>query len=173
MNYAVEPKLNPKSEVSPLRLRFLGAASTVTGSRYFLTNDRINVLVDCGLFQGLKELRLKNWDRFPINPKTIDAIVLTHVHLDHSGYIPRLVKEGFKGKIFCTRATLGLCKILLTDAGRIQEEDAEWLSRKKNSKHSPALPLFTEKDAEAALKQFVPVSFDESFEVTEGVRATF
>jgi metallo-beta-lactamase family protein len=159
--------------IETLRLRFLGAAGTVTGSKYLITTGEKNVLVDCGLFQGLKELRLKNWDRFPIDPKTIEAIVLTHAHLDHSGYIPRLVKEGFTGNIFCTRATLALCRILLTDAGRIQEEDAEWLSRKKFSKHSPALPLFSEKDAEAALKQFVPVSFDESFEVTQGIRATF
>ena len=160
-------------EIKPFRIRFLGAARTVTGSKYLLTNDSKNVLVDCGLFQGLKELRLKNWDRFPIDPKSIDAVILTHAHLDHSGYIPRLIKEGFKGKIFCTRATMALCKILLLDAGRIQEEDAEWLNRKKYSKHSPALPLFSEDDAEAALKQFVPINFDESFEVTQGIHATF
>ncbi len=165
--------MNFRSTIKPLRLRFLGAAGTVTGSKYLITTGERNVLVDCGLFQGLKELRLKNWDRFPIDPKTIDAIVLTHAHLDHSGYIPRLIKEGFKGNIFCTRATLALCKILLTDAGRIQEEDAEWLSHKKFSKHSPALPLFSEKDAAAALEQFVPINFDESFEVTQGIHATF
>ena len=111
------------------RLRFLGAAGTVTGSKYLHSNSTQKILVDCGLFQGLKELRLKNWDRFPIDPKTIDAIVLTHAHLDHSGYIPRLINEGFKGKIFCTPATLALCKILLADAGHIQEEEAEWLNR--------------------------------------------
>lgn len=165
--------MNSKVAIGPSRLRFLGAAGTVTGSKYLLTTGEKNILVDCGLFQGLKELRLKNWDRFPIDPKTIEAIVLTHAHLDHSGYIPRLIKEGFKGNIFCTRATFALCKILLTDAGRIQEEDAAWLSRKTFSKHSPALPLFSEKDAEVALKQFVPVSFDESFEAAQGVRATF
>ena len=155
------------------RLRFLGAAGTVTGSKYLLSNSTQKILVDCGLFQGLKELRLKNWDRFPIDPKTIDAIVLTHAHLDHSGYIPRLINEGFKGKIFCTPATLALCKILLADAGHIQEEEAEWLNRKKLSKHEPAKPLFTEKDAEAALKLFIPQAFDDSFEVVSGVRATF
>ncbi len=170
---ADDSKLNLKAVVSTFRLRFLGAASTVTGSKYLLTNDKINILVDCGLFQGLKELRLKNWDRFPVDPKKIDAVILTHAHLDHSGYIPRLIKEGFKGKIFCTRATMALCKILLADAGRIQEEDAEWFNRKKFSKHSPALPLFSEKDAEAALELFVPIGFDESFEVTQGIRATF
>ncbi len=155
------------------RIRFLGAAETVTGSKYLLTNDKINVLVDCGLFQGLKELRLKNWDRFPIDPSLIDAIILTHAHIDHSGYIPRLIKEGFKGKIFCTPATLALCRILLPDTGYLQEEEADWLNRKRFSKHSPALPLFTEKEAEQALKQFVAINFDEAFTVVEGLRATF
>ncbi len=155
------------------RLRFLGAAGTVTGSKYLLTNDQRNILIDCGLFQGLKELRLKNWDRFPIDPKIIDAIVLSHAHLDHSGYIPKLINDGFKGKIFCTPATFALCRILLTDSGHLQEEEAEWLNRKKFSKHSPALPLFSEKDAENALKQFVPKAFDDSFEVAPGIRATF
>jgi metallo-beta-lactamase family protein len=158
---------------SPFRLRFLGAALTVTGSRYLLTNDKINILVDCGLFQGLKELRLKNWDRFPIEPSLINAIILTHAHLDHSGYIPRLVKEGFRGKVFCTKATLALCRILLADSGRIQEEEAEWLNRKKLSKHAPALPLYQEKDALAALELFEPQDFDEAFEVMPGVQATF
>lgn len=161
------------SRADQFRLRFLGAAGTVTGSKYLLANDKQKILIDCGLFQGLKELRLKNWDQFPIDPKFIDAIVLTHAHLDHSGYIPRLVKEGFRGKIFCTPATFALCRILLTDAGFLQEEEAEWLNRKQFSKHSPALPLFTEKDAEISFEQFVPINFDESFEVTQGVRATF
>ncbi len=159
--------------VEKFRIRFLGAAETVTGSKYLLTNDKINVLVDCGLFQGLKELRLKNWDRFPINPNQIDAIILTHAHIDHSGYIPRLIKEGFKGKIFCTSATLALCRILLPDTGYLQEEEAEWLNKKKFSKHSPALPLFTEKEAEQALQRFAAKNFDEIFDVTDGIRATF
>ncbi len=157
----------------PYRLRFLGAAGTVTGSKTLLSNEKQKILVDCGLFQGLKELRLKNWDRFPIDPKSIDAIVLTHAHLDHSGYIPKLINEGFRGKVFCTPATFALSRILLMDAGHLQEEEAEWLTRKKFSKHSPALPLFSEKDAEAALKQFVPKAFDDSFEVAPGIRATF
>ncbi len=163
----------PDAKRDLLRLRFLGAAGTVTGSKYLLSNEKQKLLVDCGIFQGLKELRLKNWDRFPIDPKTIDAIVLTHAHLDHSGYIPRLINEGFIGKIFCTHATLALCRILLIDAGHLQEEEAEWLNRKKFSKHSPALPLFSEMDAEAALKQFVPKSFNDLFEVVPGIRATF
>lgn len=155
------------------RIRFLGAAGTVTGSKYLLTNDQKNILVDCGLFQGLKELRLKNWDRFPIDPKSIDAVILTHAHIDHSGHIPRLIKEGFKGKVFCTKATYALCQILLLDAGYLQEEEAHWLNKKHFSKHKPALPLFTKEDAEIALEQFVTKNFDESFEVTEGVRASF
>ena len=158
---------------SPYRLRFLGAAETVTGSKYLITNDSQNILVDCGLFQGLKELRLKNWDRFPLGPKSIDAIVLTHAHIDHSGYIPRLIKEGFKGKIFCTEATLALCRILLPDTGYIQEEEAEWLNRKHFSKHKPALPLFSKEEAEASLEYFVAQKFDESFEVAKGIKATF
>ncbi len=155
------------------RIRFLGAAGTVTGSKYLLTNDNTNILVDCGLFQGLKELRLKNWDRFPIDPKKINAIILTHAHIDHSGYIPRLIKEGFTGKIFCTSATFSLCQILLPDAGYLQEEEAEWLNRKHFSKHKPALPLFSKEDAEKSLEQFVTKSFDDSFEVSKGIRATF
>lgn len=155
------------------RLRFLGAAGTVTGSKYLLTNDGKNLMVDCGLFQGLKELRLKNWDRFPIDPRKIEAIVLTHAHIDHSGYIPRLIKEGFRGKVYCTEATLALCRILLPDTGYLQEEEAQWLDRKRLSKHAPALPLFSQKDAEAALEYFVAKPFDQPFEVMPGVEATF
>lgn len=163
----------PGSKAAQFRLRFLGAAGTVTGSKYLLATDKQKILVDCGLFQGLKELRLKNWDEFPIYPNSIDAIILTHAHLDHSGYIPRLVKGGFKGNVFCTPATYALCRILLIDAAYLQEEEADWLNRKKFSKHSPALPLFTKKDAETSLEQFVPINFDESFAVTQDVRATF
>ena len=157
----------------PARIRFLGAAGTVTGSKYLLTNSEHNILIDCGLFQGLKELRLKNWDRFPIEPKNIDAIVLTHAHIDHSGYIPRLIKEGFRGKIFCTSATLELCRILLLDTGYLQEEEADWLNRKGLSKHDLALPLFTKVEAENSLKQFVAINFDETFEVAPSFRARF
>ncbi len=156
-----------------LRIRFLGAAETVTGSRYLITINNQNILVDCGLFQGPKNLRLKNWDQFEIDPKSIDAVVLTHAHLDHSGYLPRLIKNGFTGKVFCTHATMALCQILLPDAGYIQEEDAEWLNRKHFSKHSPALPLFTKLEAEIALKQFVPKKFDEIFKATENFNVTF
>lgn len=162
-----------KAMFSPSRLRFLGAAGTVTGSKYLLTTGDAHVLIDCGLFQGLKELRLKNWDRFPIAPEKIEAVILTHAHIDHSGYIPRLIKEGFVGKIYCTPATLELCKILLPDTGYIQEEDARWLNRKNLSKHHPALPLYTREEAEEALRQFVPVEFDLPFRVTKEFRVTF
>ncbi|CAN5526448.1 MBL fold metallo-hydrolase [soil metagenome] len=161
------------SVTSNTRIRFLGGAGTVTGSKYLLTSGEKNILIDCGLFQGLKELRLKNWDRFPIDPKTIEAVVLTHAHIDHSGYVPRLIKEGFTGKIYCTHATMELCRILLPDTGYIQEEEAQWLSRKKLSKHQTPLPLFSKDEAEKSLEQFVPKNFDEPFEVIPGFRASF
>ncbi len=161
------------NEVNVGRLRFLGGARTVTGSKYLLTINSKHILVDCGLFQGLKELRLKNWDRFPIQPSKIDAIILTHAHIDHSGYIPRLVKEGFRGKVFCTHPTLALCTILLLDTGHLQEEEAEFLSRKKTSKHSPPLPLFTQKEAEESLNYFIPQEFNKEFEISSDIKVSF
>jgi metallo-beta-lactamase family protein len=140
-------------------LQFLGGAGTVTGSKYLLTVNNQNILIDCGLFQGLKNLRLKNWDPFPIEPSKISAIVLTHAHIDHSGYIPRLIAEGFQGKIYSTHATRDLCKILLPDCGYLMEEEAAYLNRIKKTKHEPALPFFTIAQAEAALRFFEPVSF--------------
>lgn len=131
------------------------------------------ILIDCGLFQGLKTLRLKNWEPFPVEAKTIDAIVLTHAHIDHSGYIPRLIKEGFRGKVFCTPGTLAICRILLPDAGYLQEEEAEYLNRKKRSKHTPALPLFSKEEAELALNCFVPHDFHEEFEPVRGLKVRF
>ncbi len=147
-----------------LTLGFHGAAGTVTGSRYLLETNGKRILVDCGLFQGLKELRLKNWSKPSFNPEAIDAVVLTHAHIDHSGYLPRLVKEGFHGPIYCTPATRDLAEILLRDAARLQEEDAEYANRKGFSKHHPALPLFTEADAEAALRLMRGVEHDIQFE---------
>ena len=140
-------------------LQFLGGAGTVTGSKYLLTYNNRRILIDCGLFQGLKSLRLKNWERFPVNPAEIDSVILTHAHMDHSGYIPRLIKDGFKGKIYSTAATKDLCKILLPDSGHLMEEEAEYLNRKGKTKHAPALPLFTKKEAERSLEYFETVPF--------------
>lgn len=150
-----------------MKLTFLGAVGTVTGSKYLLEDGGKKFLIDCGLFQGAKEWRLKNWDKFPVDPASIDAIVLTHAHLDHSGYLPRLIKEGFKGPIFCSEATLDLCKILLPDSGLIQEEDATRANRYNYSKHAPALPLYTAAEAVEALRQFKPVSWAQSHALSE------
>lgn len=139
-------------------LTFHGAAGTVTGSRYLITTDHSKVLVDCGLFQGLKKLRLKNWEAFPVPANEIDAVFLTHAHLDHSGYLPALVKQGFRGPIYSTRATYELCKILLADAAKLQEEEANFNNRHGTSKHHPALPLYTSDNAQEALKLFEPVT---------------
>lgn len=142
-----------------MKLTFLGAAGTVTGSKYLLESSGQKILVDCGLFQGLKELRLMNWEKFTFQPSEIDAVLLTHAHIDHSGCLPLLVKNGFTGLIYCSDATFDLCKILLPDSGRIHEDDAERANRYGYTKHNPALPLYTEEDAENALKYFHPVPF--------------
>jgi metallo-beta-lactamase family protein len=156
-----------------MTLSFLGGAGTVTGSKFLLQHQRDNLLVDCGLFQGFKALRLRNWAPFPVEPRAIGAVVLTHAHLDHSGYLPLLVKRGFKGQIFCTRSTGELCAILLPDAGYLQEKDAEFANRHKFSKHRPALPLYTEEDAWTALEQLVPVPFDDEQVLPGGAKLRF
>ena len=135
-----------------MKLTFWGAAGTVTGSRYLLEDAGKNYLVDCGLFQGLKDLRLRNWSDFPVPPASISAVILTHAHIDHSGYIPKLVKSGFKGPIYCSPATFELCSILLPDSGHLQEEDAERANSHGSSRHKPALPLSTEQDARDRLQ---------------------
>lgn len=143
-----------------LELIFLGATQTVTGSKYLLKTRSHSILVDCGLFQGFKELRLRNWTHFPVPPRSIDAIVLTHAHIDHSGYIPLLVKNGFSGPIYGSAGTCDLCSILLPDSGHLQEEDAKFANKHSFSKHKPALPLYTREDALNSLKQFQVVDFD-------------
>lgn len=143
-----------------MKLQFLGATGTVTGSKYLLESNGKKILVDCGLFQGLKELRLRNWSPFPIKPSTIEAVALTHAHIDHSGYLPLLVKNGFKGPIYATKATIELCSILLPDSGYLQEEDAKRANRYGYTKHQPALPLYTREDADRALKQFQVVEYE-------------
>ena len=154
-------------------ITFLGAARTVTGLKYLLELDGSRLLVDCGLFQGLKELRERNWQTLPVDAATIDAVILTHAHLDHCGYLPRLVAEGFTGRIFCTQGTGSLCRIVLPDAGRLQEEDAELANKHGYSKHTPALPLFTEEDANRALVQLQLIGYDRPVPVADGVEATF
>ncbi|PJD95926.1 MAG: MBL fold metallo-hydrolase [Parachlamydia sp.] len=152
-----------------MKLTFLGATLTVTGSKYLLEVAKKKYLIDCGLFQGQKELRLRNREPFPIDPRTITAVILTHAHLDHSGYIPLLIKQGFKGKIFASHSTCDLCEILLLDAGRIQEDDARRANRYGYSKHHPALPLYTENDAKDALKYFHGVDFDKIYHLEDNL----
>jgi metallo-beta-lactamase family protein len=154
-------------------LTFLGAAGTVTGSKYLLQSQGLRLLVDCGLFQGYKQLRLRNWASLPINPRDIAAVVLTHAHLDHSGYLPLLVKNGFSGRVYCTEATHDLCGILLPDSGHLQEKDAVFANRHGFSKHSPALPLYTQSDAERALTLFSPVAFEREFALPGGFTGRF
>jgi metallo-beta-lactamase family protein len=155
------------------RVTFLGAARTVTGSKYLLESGSVKVLIDSGLFQGLKELRERNWSPLPVDPSEIDSVVLTHAHLDHCGYLPRLVAQGFKGRVFCTAGTQDLCRIVLPDSGRIQEEDAEQANRGRYSRHSPALPLYTEQDAFRAISLLQPVGYDRPMPVAAGVEVDF
>ena len=156
-----------------VKLTFLGAAGTVTGSKYLLATGDRNILIDCGLFQGFKQLRLRNWAQFPVPPGSIDDVLLTHAHLDHSGYLPLLVRNGFRGPILCTDATRALCGLLLTDSGHLQERDAEFANRHGFSKHKPALPLYTEADAEAALGRFRSVPFHKTVPIAPGLDARF
>jgi len=155
------------------RLIFLGATGTVTGSRFVLETEERRMLIDCGMFQGLKKNRLKNWDPFPIPPSEIDRVFLTHAHIDHSGYLPRFCKDGFTGKIHCTYATHDLCEIMLRDSGHIQEEDAYWANKKGYSKHRPARPLYTVEDAEKALSHFEPLYYGQDLFVTDRLRVRF
>ena len=148
-------------------LTFLGAAGTVTGSRYLLEVGGERLMIDCGLFEGLKELRLRNWSPVPISAKSVQWLALTHAHLDHTGYIPRLINEGFDGEIYSTAATLDLCKLLLPDSGHLQEEDAEYANRKGFSKHRLALPLYTYNDAVASLDRFRAVDESKPLRVSE------
>jgi metallo-beta-lactamase family protein len=147
-------------------IQFLGATRTVTGSKHLVDVGGYRVLVDCGLFQGLKELRLRNWEPFPIDPASIDSVILTHAHIDHTGFLPRLVRDGFAGDVYCTPATDELARILLPDSARLQEEEADYSNKKGSSKHQPALPLYTEGDATAALKLLRPVNFHKPVKLT-------
>lgn len=154
-------------------LRFLGATGTVTGSRYLVEANGKRILVDCGLFQGYKQLRERNWKPFPVPPKSIDCVVLTHAHLDHSGYLPALVRNGFRGIVHCTRATGELCNLLLPDSGHLQEEEARYALHKGYSKHVNPKPLYTFEDARSALGHFEPKDFDKNVDLGPGISARF
>jgi metallo-beta-lactamase family protein len=151
-------------------LHFFGAAGTVTGSRYLLESKGARFLIDCGLFQGLKSLRLRNWAPFPVKPKSVSAVLLSHAHLDHSGYLPAFARDGFKGPIYTSRATRALCEILLTDSAHLQEQDAEFANRRGFSKHHPALPLYDARAAKRVMRQFSSVQFNEWRELADGAR---
>ncbi|MBX3621992.1 MAG: MBL fold metallo-hydrolase [Rhizobacter sp.] len=140
-----------------MKISFLGAADAVTGSRHLVEIGSQNILLDCGMFQGFKTLRQRNWAPFPVPPKSIDAVVLSHAHLDHSGWLPALVRDGFKGDILCTQATRDLAEVMLLDAAHLQEEDARRANRYGFSRHAPALPLYTVTDAKRAMSRFKPV----------------
>lgn len=155
-------------------LSFWGAAGTVTGSKYLIQSDRARVLIDCGLFQGGRELRERNWQEPPFNAASLDAVLLTHAHIDHTGYLPRLVRHGFRGPVYCSRGSADLVKILLPDSARLQEEEADYRNRHKITRHAPALPLYTEQDAREALKLLQIVSNDGApVPVAKGVQAEF
>jgi len=154
-------------------LSFCGATGTVTGSRFLLEHNGFKLLVDCGIFQGLKDLRLRNWNPTPFEPGEIDLVVLTHAHLDHSGYLPRLVQSGFTGPILATEATCDLCGILWPDSGHIQEEDARFANKRGYSKHRPALPLYTEEQARQSLGQLRPRPFDRTLQIHEDIEIRF
>jgi len=154
-------------------LTFLGAAGTVTGSKHYLQSGQTRLLLDCGLFQGLKELRLRNWAPCPVPAASIGGVLLSHAHIDHSGALPRLGREGFRGPIYCTPGTADLLKIMLPDAAHLQEEEAQFANRHQTSRHQPALPLFTTADADQVLAQVRPVGFNDSFSPAQGVTARF
>jgi metallo-beta-lactamase family protein len=158
-----------------MKLKFLGAAGTVTGSKSLIETNGRKILVDCGLFQGLKALRLRNWEAFPVPASEIHAVILTHAHIDHSGYLPRLYREGFRGQVYCTPSTGHLAKILLMDSAHLMEEEARYANKRGFSKHKPALPLFTKDDAERVLElfRFVPFHAEVELAGTQGVKVLF
>jgi metallo-beta-lactamase family protein len=156
-----------------VRVKFLGGAGTVTGSKYLLEIDDFRLLVDCGLFQGLKELRLRNREPIPIDPSQIDAVVLTHAHLDHCGYLPKLFKDGFDGPVYCTVPTVDLVKLILRDSAKLQEEEAEFARKKGYSKHANPQPLYEQKDVEAVLPKLRGHSYHVQVRITENIECSF
>lgn len=155
------------------KLTFLGATETVTGSKYLLEVGGKRIMIDCGVFQGLKELRLRNWEPLPINPATIDYVLLTHAHIDHTGYLPRLVRDGFRGDVYCTETTKDLLGIMLPDSGKLQEEDARFANKHGFSKHRPALPLYTLEDAKESLQYIRGVDYRQEVQLTPEVKFYF
>ena len=156
-----------------MKLTFLGATRTVTGSRFLIEQNSFRVLVDCGLFQGPREWKERNWSEFPVDPASIDCVVLTHAHIDHSGYLPRLVRLGFKNPIYCTPATAELLELMLPDSARLQEEDARYANKIRYTKHDPALPLYTEADAFETLGYLKPLDFYSNFKLTDELSFSF
>jgi metallo-beta-lactamase family protein len=156
-----------------LTMTSLGGAGTVTGSKHLLEHDGKRILIDCGLFQGMKNLRELNWEPLPVPPASIDAVILTHAHLDHSGYLPRLVRDGFRGRIYATAATRDVAALILKDSAHLNEKDAAYLNRIGATRHKPALPLYNSEDAERALELFTPVPFSEVTELPGGAKVTF
>src|SRR5215468_9126183 len=161
-------------------IQFLGAAGTVTGSKHLINTSTstggkagLQVLIDCGLFQGKKEWRSRNWEDTPVPAREIDAVILTHAHLDHCGWIPRLVREGFNGPIFATPSTIDLCGVVLPDSGHLQEEEANFHNQKGSSRHQPALPLYTREDADRCLQRFEPIEFGETRQVSRELSFRF
>ncbi|HEY5749863.1 MAG TPA: MBL fold metallo-hydrolase [Chryseolinea sp.] len=156
-----------------VKVKFLGATGTVTGSKYLLDIGNFRVLFDCGLFQGLKELRLRNWDPLPVEASSIDAIIISHAHIDHTGYLPRIVQEGFKGPIYCTHPTADLMEIMLLDSAKLQEEEALYAFKKGYSKHSPPKPLYTSEDASRVFPLLKPYHYNERIEISDRVAITY
>lgn len=154
-------------------IQFLGAARSVTGSKFLFKTKTHEALIECGLFQGLKELRQRNWEPLPMDPAKVDGALLTHAHIDHSGGLPRLIKQGYKGPVYCTPATRDLLALLLPDSGHLQEEEARYANKEGFSKHSPALPLYTQEDGEAALSSLRSVDYGKPIQIAPGMEAVF
>ena len=155
-----------------MEICFLGGTGTVTGSKYLFDDDDAGTLVDCGLFQGFKQLRLRNWQPLPIDVRRVSSVVLTHAHIDHSGYLPVLVRNGFNGRVYCSKATKELCQILLPDSAHLQEEEARYANKRGFSKHKPALPLYTVEDAKHALEHLHATDFDEPIQLSSASSAS-